>query len=53
MKLYVKTLEGKTIELNVLPDETIDNVKIMILDATECPIDKQRFRLDSIIIFNI
>ena len=48
MKLYVKTLKGETIELNIEYNETIDNLKLMIEDATGCPSDKQRFQLNLI-----
>ena len=35
MKLFIKTLMGKTLTLDVTPADTIENVKAMIRD-TKC-----------------
>lgn len=42
MQIFVKSLTGKSLTFNCVPNETIESVKARIQDTEGCPVDVQR-----------
>lgn len=46
MQVFVKTLTGKTISVDVEPDESVESLKAKIQEKEGVPIDQQRIIFD-------
>ena len=42
MRIYIKTLSGKTHEIDIEPSDTIEYLKGMLIELTGIPQDRQR-----------
>ena len=41
MQLFVKTITGRTVTLDVEPSDSIESMKVKVQDMTSVPFDKQ------------
>ncbi|KAJ0793657.1 putative Ubiquitin-like domain-containing protein [Helianthus annuus] len=53
MNIFIKTLTGETITLEVKPLHTINNVKARIQDKTHVPVDKQVLNFNEMVLDNM
>ena len=52
MIILIRTLTGKTIQLDIEPSKTIENLKEKILDIEGIPTEKQQLKYDGLVLKN-